>query len=73
MMSVNPARILKIPKGALSVGSDADITVIDPNKKWVVNRDTLRSRSKNTPFHGWNMKGKPVLTVVGGEIKYQEI
>jgi dihydroorotase len=73
MMSVNPARILKIPKGTLKVGSDADITVIDPNKKWVVNRDTLRSKSKNTPFHGWNMKGKPVLTVVGGGIKYQEL
>lgn len=73
IMSNHPARILKIPKGTLKVGSDADITVIDLNKKWVVNRDTLRSRSKNTPFHGWNMTGKAVLTVVGGEIKYQEM
>lgn len=71
-MSINPAAILKIPKGNLKIGSDADITVIDPGKKWTVNRDSMRSKGKNTPFHGWCLKGKAILTVVGGEIKYRE-
>jgi dihydroorotase len=73
MMSFNPARILKIPKGTLKAGADADITVVDLNKKWTVSRDTLHSRSKNTPFDGWEMKGKAVLTVVGGKIKHREL
>lgn len=71
-MSTNPAAILKIPKGNLKIGSDADVTVIDPGKKWTVNRDSMCSKGKNTPFHGWHLKGKAILTVVGGEVKYRE-
>ncbi|MBN2397091.1 MAG: dihydroorotase [Deltaproteobacteria bacterium] len=69
-MSTNPARILKIPKGSLKPGSDADITVIDPDAKWTVDTGTFRSKSRNCPFHGWNLTGRAVMTIVAGEIKY---
>jgi dihydroorotase len=71
-MTINPARILGIPKGTLGAGADADITVIDPEREWTVDRSLFRSRGKNTPFHGWCMKGKAVLTIVGGVIRYRD-
>ena len=71
-MSTNPARILNLAKGTLKVGSDADITVIDLKKKWKVERGKLRSKGKNTPFHGWTMTGKAVITIMDGNIIYQE-
>lgn len=69
-MSVNPARILNLPKGTLAPGADADITVIDPQVKWTVNSKDFRSRGKNSPFHGRSLQGRAALTIVGGEIKY---
>jgi dihydroorotase len=69
-MSVNPARILHLPKGTLAAGADADITVIDPLIKWTVDVQAFCSRGKNSPFHGREMQGKAILTIVGGEIKY---
>jgi len=72
-MSANPAGILNIPKGNLKTGSDADITVIDLDKNWTVDRNSMRSKGKNTPFHGWILKGKTILTIVGGEIRHREL
>jgi dihydroorotase len=72
-MTVNPAQILHIPKGTLAVGADADITVIDPEKTWTVDRTLFLSRGKNSPFQGWSMKGKAVLTIVGGVIRYRDL
>jgi dihydroorotase len=69
-MSANPARILNLPKGTLTEGSDADITVIDPHLKWKVDIKTFCSRGKNSPFSGRAMQGKAIMTIVGGEIKY---
>jgi len=69
-MSLNPARILKMPKGTLETGADADITVINPQLNWTVDVKAFCSKGKNSPFHGWKMRGKAVLTIVGGEIKY---
>ena len=71
-MTVNAARILHLPKGTLACGADADITVIDPQKEWTVDRRLFRSRGKNTPFHNWTLKGKAVLTIVGGEIRCRD-
>jgi dihydroorotase len=71
-MSANPAGILKIDKGTLKPGSDADITVIDPAKEWTVDIRNFRSQSRNSPYHGWVLKGKAAMTIVGGEIKYRE-
>jgi len=70
-MSTNPARILKIPKGTLKVGADADVTVIDPDQEWTVDARTFQSLSKNTPFNGWRLRGRALFTVVGGDIKYR--
>ena len=69
-MSLNPARILNLPKGTLKAGADADITVIDPQLLWTVDVQTFCSKGRNSPFHGWEMRGKAILTIVGGEIKY---
>ena len=72
-MSTNPASILKIPKGTLKVGATADITVIDTHKTWTVDRERFRSKGRNCPFHGWQLTGKAVLTIVDGTVKYSEL
>jgi dihydroorotase len=69
-MSANPAQILNLPKGTLEAGADADITVIGPQLKWSVDVQAFRSRGKNSPFHGRQMQGKAIITIVGGDIKY---
>ncbi|MBW2648908.1 MAG: dihydroorotase [Deltaproteobacteria bacterium] len=71
-LSVNPANILKIPKGSLKTCSDADITVIDMHKRWTVDADQFRSKGRNCPFNGWKLKGKAVMTIVGGEVRYED-
>jgi len=69
-LTVNPARILGLPYGTLSVGAPADVTIFDPAGTWKVNPMKLRSKSKNTPFGQWEMKGKIVLTMVEGRVVY---
>jgi len=71
-LTVNPARILGIPRGTLSPGSEADIVVIDPSKEWTVTSEGLASKSKNCPFLGWRLRGKAVTTIVGGQVVYSE-
>lgn len=68
-MTVNPARIMRLAnRGTLSIGADADITVFDPNKKWVVDLKEFKSKSSNNPYDGDEMIGKVTLTIIGGEI-----
>ncbi|HRS81934.1 MAG TPA: dihydroorotase [Smithellaceae bacterium] len=69
-MSVNPARILNLPKGTLAKGADADITVIHPDLVWRVDPGSFRSLGKNSPFSGRRLQGRAVLSIVGGDIKY---
>ena len=71
-MSANPARILRISKGSLAPGCDADITVIDIDKAWTVDAGTFCSKSRNCPFDGWDLIGKAVMTIVGGEVRYTD-
>lgn len=71
-MTVNPARILNLPKGTLQEGADADLTVIDPLREWTVDVEAFRSRGKNSPFNGRPLRGKAILTIVGGDIKYDD-
>jgi dihydroorotase len=66
MFTVNPARLLQIEAGTLSVGRAADITLIDPELEWTVDAATLQSMSRNTPFDRWKLKGRAVRTIVGG-------
>lgn len=67
MYTVNPASLLGLNAGTLSPGAPADITVLDPGMEWTVDRDASFSLSRNTPFHGWELKGRAVRTVVGGK------
>jgi len=66
LLSVNPARILNVPGGTLSEGAPADITIIAPDLKVKIEAAKLRSRSKNTPFDGWELRGSVAATLVGG-------
>ncbi len=72
-MSLAPSRILKVPGGTLAPGSPADITVMALDRPWRVDKDRLRSRSRNTPFHGWILPGRAVLTIKGGRVVYRDI
>ena len=67
-MTVNPARILKLNGGELNVGMPADITIIDPHKEWVVDVNESESKGRNCPFEGWKLKGRAVMTIVGGKV-----
>ena len=67
-MSVAPARLIRSNSGTLSAGAVADITIIDPDLEWTVDPALFKSKSRNTPFNGWNLKGKAVQTMVGGKI-----
>jgi len=70
LLSVNPARILNVPGGTLSEGAPADITIIAPDLKVKIEAGKLRSRSKNTPFDGWELRGGVAATLVGGRPLY---
>ena len=65
-MSIGPAQAFGLPGGTLAVGSPGDVTIIDPERAWTVDRDSFLSKSRNTPFHGWELKGRAVYTIVGG-------
>ncbi|MEI7959084.1 MAG: dihydroorotase, partial [Verrucomicrobiota bacterium] len=67
LYTVNPARLLKLDRGTLSVGAPADVTLINPGLEWTVDKHASFSRSRNTPFHGWELKGRAVRTIVGGK------
>lgn len=66
-MALNPARRLGLPQGRLSLGAPADLVLFDPDAPFVLDRFTLRSKSKNTPFDGSRMEGKVLATYVGGK------
>jgi dihydroorotase len=70
--TVNPARLLNLNKGTLSVGADADVTVFDADAEWVYNREDSASKSKNNPFFGWKLKGKATTTIVGGKVAWSD-
>jgi dihydroorotase len=65
-MTIAPARVLNLPAGTLSVGAPADVTLIDPGRRWTVGHDTLASKSHNTPLLGLTLTGRAVHTLVGG-------
>ena len=73
LMSTGPARILGVGGGSLAVGDVADVTVIDPQRKFSLSEVGIVSRSKNTPFLGWPLQGKAVLTLLGGRITYDDL
>jgi len=72
LLSTNPARVLGLPGGTLAPGSPADLTVLDLAKKRQVDAARFESRSRNTPFDGWILKGWPAITIVGGRVAWKE-
>jgi dihydroorotase len=67
MFTIEPAKLLKLDAGTLSISAKADVTLIDPDREWTVDASKFESLSRNTPFHGWKLKGRAVRTIVGGE------
>lgn len=71
LLSANPARLLGLArKGRIAVGADADLTVLDPGLPVTVDKNSFESKGRNTPFHGWTLRGATVMTIVGGRIVY---
>jgi dihydroorotase len=68
--TTNPSRVLNIDKGTLSKGADADITIIDPDAEYVVDKNLFKSKSNNSPFHGCSLKGRAVYTIVSGRVVF---
>ena len=73
LMSINPARILGVPGGAIGPGDVADITVIDPARGFVYSEDLVVSRSSNSPFLNHQLTGKAVLTICNGRITHSDL
>lgn len=70
--TVGPARLLGLNRGTLSVGAEADITLLDPAKEWVFDKNANASKSSNSPFDAWRMKGKAVAAIVSGSFVWDE-
>ena len=68
-----PAQVLGLAKGTLRVGMDADVTLIDAQTEFVVDRREFRSKSRNSPFHGWTLKGRAVMTLCAGKVVYSRL
>jgi dihydroorotase len=71
LLSTNPARVFRLPGGTLAEGGPADITILAPDAAVTVRAAALKSKSKNTPFDGWQLKGAVAATIVGGRIVYK--
>ena len=72
-MSTNPADILHIPRGRMSLGAVADLVIFDPDEEWTVDPHLFVSKARNTPFAGWKVKGRVKYTIAGGNVIYQDI
>ena len=70
MLTGRPAALLGIPKGTLKPGEDADVTLIDPEMRWTIDPTKFLSKSRNTPYGGWEVRGRAHTVLVGGEVRY---
>jgi len=66
LLSTGPARVLNLPVGTLKAGSPADVTLFHPDEETTIRARDFRSKSRNTPFDGWKLRGRPVATIVAG-------
>ncbi|MGD0932668.1 MAG: dihydroorotase [Candidatus Korobacteraceae bacterium] len=72
LLASNPAKIFSLTgRGTLAKGAHADLTIFDPKKKWAFDASQSFSKSRNTPFDGWNFTGRAVVTIVGGKVVYE--
>ena len=72
MLTVSPSRIIGLSKGTLSEGVEADVSLFDLHAEKKVDVNLFKSKGKNSPFNGWNLKGWCNLTIVSGEIKFED-
>ncbi len=72
LLTQQPCRIFNLDKGTLGVGKDADIVIFDPNFKYTIDPETFKSRSKNSPYKGWKVRGKVIHTFVSGKSVYSD-
>ena len=70
LLTIQPASVIRSDRGTLSAGAHADVTVFDPDSEWVVDPSRFRSKSRNSPFAGWKLKGRVVKTLVEGKVVY---
>jgi dihydroorotase len=71
LLSVNPAKLLNLSGGTLAEGAAADVTILAPDMTVTVRAQDLKSKSKNTPFDGWELRGGVFATIVGGRLVYR--
>jgi len=71
LLTDGPAGIIGVDKGTLGVGKQADVTIIDPHAQYSIDAATFRSKSRNCPYHGWNLMARADMTIVGGEIRFE--
>ena len=71
MLTANPAKLLNLDRGTLAVGAPGDVTILDPGMAWAVDKDKFASKGRNTPFHGWTLRGRAVRTIVGGRTAWE--
>jgi dihydroorotase len=70
LLSTRGAKIVRLDAGTLRAGAPADVTIINPEMQWKIDVNKFAGKSRNCPFHGWDVKGRAVATIVGGEVKY---
>jgi dihydroorotase len=70
-LSTAPAKVFGLTKGTLTVGADADVAIVDQQEQWEVDPAKFRSKSRNTPFAGWKVKGRVMTTIVGGRVVFE--
>ena len=69
-LTINPSQLVGIPKGTLRPGADADVTIIDPETRWTIDPARFFSKSRNTPYGGWEVRGRAHTVIVGGEVRH---
>jgi dihydroorotase len=69
-LTINPARLLGLKKGTLQPGADADVTIIDPDTPWTIDPSKFLSKSRNSPYGGWEVRGRAHTAIVSGEVRY---
>ena len=70
-LSTAPAKAFSLNAGTLAVGAPADVAIVDPDRQWEVDPSRFRSKSRNTPFAGWTVKGRVTTTIVSGRVVYE--
>ncbi|HEX7513776.1 MAG TPA: dihydroorotase [Candidatus Methylomirabilis sp.] len=70
-LTADPCRIFRLPKGTLSEGADADVTIVDPTREWTYDVRQSASKARNSPFNGWKLRGQVLATIVGGKVVWE--